>query len=118
MEESPFLPRLYEELRENGIRPIFCRDGLPQVQGIALEQYLEHAFQNGNFLFAVEVLHHLINCMRICALWETPFSLDAEDVYVDIGTRQLVINATTCIAAHSQDAGQDCMEASVSRHFL
>jgi serine/threonine protein kinase len=115
MDESPFLPRLYEELRDNGVRPIFCRDELPQVQGIPLEQYLEHAFQNGNFLFAVEVLHHLINCMRICALWGTPFSLHAEDVYVDIGTRQLEINATTCIASHSQDAGQDCMEASVGR---
>ena len=42
------------------------------------------------------------------------YNIDAENVYVDIGTQQLVINATTCIAAHSQDAGPDCMEASVS----
>ena len=105
--------------------------------GMPLELYLEQALQNGNFAFAVEVLSRLLNCMRICSLWGAPFSLrkftnissckghelasfcslDADEVYVDVETHQLTVNAAVCIAANVQ-CGPVVMEESVSQAVL
>jgi hypothetical protein len=71
MEERPFMTKLYQDMRQKGVRPLpFVTHG-----GMPLEVYLEQALQNGNFLFAVEVLQHLVNCLRLCYSCGTSFLL-------------------------------------------
>ena len=50
-------------------------------------------------------------------LFAVSSTADAEEVYVDVQTQQLIINATACIGAHLKD-GQRCMQASVSQKIM
>ena len=50
-------------------------------------------------------------------LFAVSSTADAEEVYVDVQTQQLIINATACIGAHLKD-GQRCMQASVSHKIM
>ena len=103
MEECPVVARLYQELCQNGIRPVhtsncggkgyrgsfislescMCQLCVWCVKiifhsitgGFPLEMYIQRAIQNGDIALVAELLLHLVHCFQICTLWNTPFML-------------------------------------------
>jgi hypothetical protein len=114
MEECPFVARLYQELCQHGIRPVHsssCGGGFP------LEMYIQRAIQNGDIALVAELLLHLVHCFQICILWNTPFMLHCDAIWVDVDTHELIVDAVKCVQVPMECAisRADCLETFVGR---
>jgi hypothetical protein len=112
MEECPFVARLYQELCQHGIRPVHsssCGGGFP------LEMYIQRAIQNGDIALVAELLLHLVHCFQICILWNTPFMLHCDAIWVDVDTHELIVDAVKCVQVPMECAisRADCLETFV-----